>query len=592
MTGPQAFYFGSEKRPLFGWLHPASRQGGAKVGLVICSPFGFEEECAHKSLRQLALDAAAAGIPTLRFDYASCGNSAGDEFAPHAFTAWIESVGAAMDALKAQAGVASVCLVGLRLGATLSALASMVRSDVAALVAIAPVVQGKAYVRELKILGMTGFQGTSAAVSDDLMQASGYVLAKETREALAGVDLRAANALPAPKVLIIERDDMNPAPEWAQTLEKLGAQVEQLALPGYRDMMSDPQQTVVPAKIIAATLDFIGKLAHEPLVPIGAPVQLLPVQPSCSLQTGGGLAVRETPVQITLNGADLFGILCQPERAVARAPAERGVAVVLISSGTLHNIGPGRLWPTLSRHWAAQGATVLRVDLPGIGESTALANLGENRVYSQQYMQSLAQTLSYMRSRIQDADVHLVGLCSGATHAFKAAAQQQEWSSFVLINPLTFAYEEAGESDTELKDYEVQGAASKYKKMIFSAGPWKKLLSGQLDIGFICKVLTRNMVRVVTAVAAKAARAGGERSAFELELDAATKPRKALQFVFCENAIGEQFLRSNGGEVLDALLKSRAVTIDFVADSDHTFTRLDARNRLTAILDEKFFPKN
>ena len=49
---------------------------------MICNPFGFEEVCAHRSLRHLAGAAAAAGIAALRFDYAGCGNSSGDESDP------------------------------------------------------------------------------------------------------------------------------------------------------------------------------------------------------------------------------------------------------------------------------------------------------------------------------------------------------------------------------------------------------------------------------------------------------------------------------------------------------------------------------
>src|SRR5688572_8973417 len=89
---PQPVFFGPVGAALFGWLHRPADGGNADFGLVICNPFGFEEVCAHRSLRHLACAAAAAGIAVLRFDYAGCGNSSGDESQPRMLKRWIDSV--------------------------------------------------------------------------------------------------------------------------------------------------------------------------------------------------------------------------------------------------------------------------------------------------------------------------------------------------------------------------------------------------------------------------------------------------------------------------------------------------------------------
>ena len=62
------------------------------------------------------------------------------------------SVGHAVDALRAHAGVDWVVLLGLRLGTLIATLAAARRDDIDSLVAIAPVVTGKAHVRELRAL--------------------------------------------------------------------------------------------------------------------------------------------------------------------------------------------------------------------------------------------------------------------------------------------------------------------------------------------------------------------------------------------------------------------------------------------------------
>src|SRR6185437_11777334 len=83
--GPQTeepLYFRAADRQLFGWLHRGAavsanhaKGRASAMGVVICKPFGYEATCAHRSLGAFAQAAAAAGFPTLRFDYAGTGDS-------------------------------------------------------------------------------------------------------------------------------------------------------------------------------------------------------------------------------------------------------------------------------------------------------------------------------------------------------------------------------------------------------------------------------------------------------------------------------------------------------------------------------------
>ena len=57
-SGTLPFYFSSESRRLFAWLHRPERQAGSDVGLVLCAPFGYEAICAHRSLRSFAEQAS------------------------------------------------------------------------------------------------------------------------------------------------------------------------------------------------------------------------------------------------------------------------------------------------------------------------------------------------------------------------------------------------------------------------------------------------------------------------------------------------------------------------------------------------------
>src|SRR6185312_15051671 len=96
------------------------------LGIVIVPPFGHDDTCAHRTLRHLAETSARSGFIALRFDLDGCGDSAGDD----------------SDRVRS-AGARQLLLVGIRLGATLAALAAQRRDDVAALVAFNAVIRGK-----------------------------------------------------------------------------------------------------------------------------------------------------------------------------------------------------------------------------------------------------------------------------------------------------------------------------------------------------------------------------------------------------------------------------------------------------------------
>src|SRR5262245_59021321 len=109
MTIDGPFHFGPRERSLFGWYH-APTGCGRHSAVVLCPPIGDDLSRAHRTFRHLAERLATAGHAVLRFDFHGTGDSSADERVPDRVRTWIEDVGLAVDALRAQSGARAVSL--------------------------------------------------------------------------------------------------------------------------------------------------------------------------------------------------------------------------------------------------------------------------------------------------------------------------------------------------------------------------------------------------------------------------------------------------------------------------------------------------
>lgn len=141
-------FFGSAPTPLYGvHLSPQGPPNGG--GVVLCYPFGQEYMRAHRACRQLSLLLAKRGFHVLRFDYHGTGDSSGD-IDDASIDRWTGDVSVAVGELRELAGVKGVTVIGLRLGAVFATMACQQLSDIDSLVVWDPIVDGAAYLAEIK----------------------------------------------------------------------------------------------------------------------------------------------------------------------------------------------------------------------------------------------------------------------------------------------------------------------------------------------------------------------------------------------------------------------------------------------------------
>lgn len=569
-TGPM--WFGPEARPLFGWLHGAERQTG-DLGVVVCAPFGREGTVTHRSVRHFAAAAAAAGVPALRFDYDGTGDSAGDDRDAERLGAWVASVHTAVEALRRGAGVRRVALLGVRLGALLAALAALERDDVVALVAIAPVVSGRAYLRELRALQLAmGLEPPPGGAPVDTagLETSGFLFTEETHAALGKVDLLRLDRAPAPEVLILDRDDLPGADRWAERLRAAGAKVDARRVAGYVEMMLDTHNAVVPEQMVGQAASWLRERAGDAVAPptdeIGRPRARVTSE------------VEERAVFVD-EGARLFGITSEP----ATAPRS-GRAILLLNAGAINRVGPNRLYVRFARSWAAMGHLVLRLDCAGLGDSPPRPGEPENIVYAPRALEDVQRAVAFLRRQAGVSQCQAIGLCSGAYHAFKAAVAGQPLDGAVMINPLTFFYD--SEDPLDAPRYATIQGAQMYTRSAFSLAKWRKLLRGEVDLQELAGVISRRAAILLTDRARDLSRRLGFPWLRDLgaELEAVARHGTRMQFIFSRGEAGPEMLRDQGGSVVDSLRRRGALHVAMISGPDHTFTALWTHDKLAAAL--------
>lgn len=591
------FYFGPADAGLFGWLHQADSPVPPGLGLVICNPFGNEAVCSHRTLRHLAEQAAVAGVPTLRFDYAGTGDSIGHDFDPDRVGAWIASIQVAADTLREKTGVTHVCFLGIRLGAALAALAAETRSDVVALIAVAPVVNGKSYVRELRMLQRASEAKRNvapAAAAAETIETAGFSLSAATQAALSGIDLTRRTTPPA-RVLILDRAELPGGERWEQHLRGIaGCNVGRQCVGGYTEMMLDSHESIIPQEILAAALHWLdarraesveGARTNIGVVPTDPPHTAVPPPVATDPVVGSepAIAIEETVARFGADGS-LFGIVTAPTTRGSEG-VHKGRGIVLLNSGAQSHVGPGRLYVTLARYLARRGHVILRMDIAGIGESPARPGDQENVVYPRHAGDDVRAAIAYLREKWSRQDVRAAGLCSGAYHAFKAAAAGMQLGGVVLINPLTFFWREG--MSLEYPEHRVAADIMRYRVNIWQPASWWKLLSGRVNLWESAQVLARRARSSMLAPLRDAVHAFRAPMPDDLrgELSSIVRAGIDLRFVFAANDPGMELLREQGGAVARKLRASGVLRVETIEGADHTFTDPVKRAALVKVLE-------
>jgi alpha-beta hydrolase superfamily lysophospholipase len=451
--------FGPEDRRLFGFYHatPVVRS----LGVVLCSPIGYELMSAHRTYRHLAERLAARGFPTLRFDYDGTGDSAGQSEDPGRVRAWLASVNAAIVEVRARSGAARVGLFGVRFGATLAMLVAREREEVECVAAWAPVIRGRSYAREMLAFHLNG----------------GYHFSRETLADIAAIDLLSSPPRVGSRMLVLSEGDVATKNETqlASYVKASGADVRLASRTGYRQMMrEDPYDSRVPFDTLDLVAEWMERRPSER--PKQAPTN--GGSSACVLTSvNRGTTLSERPIVFGA-GERLFGILAE----LNGYRSDSRPVLCFLNSGADHHVGPHRLYVELARDLASRGYTTFRFDVGGLGDSRAAPGEPENLLYA---MKSVADVQSAMTLLGAQTSAHrfvLIGICAGAYLAYQAAIKDPRVVGQVLINPYAFEMKDGDTIKPVLSN-------RSYARKLLDLRLWGRGLRGRINIRLLARFL-------------------------------------------------------------------------------------------------------
>lgn len=547
-----------------GWLH----QADGDHGVVMCAALGYEALCAHHAWRALADEFAKAGLTALRFDYPGAGDSLDDDSDASMMASCRGSIADAVAWMRETLGLREIVLVGFRLGATLAAEAG----GADRLVAIAPVLKGDAYIRELRVmsrmLAASGQCPREKSASGESIDLEGFVIDAARIAELKSLDATQIDKAPAPRILLMPEPGARGVETFVARLTALGAKVDLAPLQDYAALAPAPTPPAPPLEDFAAILRWAreGAGAMQLATPEAAPL------------VGDGFV--ESAIRFGADDA-LAGVLCEP---AGRAPTH---TVIMLNTGANMHIGSGRSLVDVARALAARGVATLRMDFLGIGESRSVEKGPGSVLYRAARRADVSAAIDWLCAR-GHTRIALFGLCSGATLALFTAAADARVERVLLGNIQIFNDLKTDEA-IEARLARAYGASSTYVSKATSKEAWARVLRGEVPLRQLARIASTLARRKLSAASRKLGLLSGDaRDALRL-FETVSKRGARIVVMHGDHDVGLEEMRTLFGADVASLRALPGVELKTVAHVDHVFSTPGARQimteQLTRLLD-------
>lgn len=520
------------------------------VAVVMVGAWGYEQFCMARAWRQLGDRFSAAGYPTLRYDHPGAGDSLEPDDAGLApFRAGLH---AAVAEVRRLTSPRAVVLLGQGLGAALIVDELARLSGIDGVIALAPVSQGRLWLREL-----AAWSAMVGGAEPGALSVGGFVVPEALQRDVRALDIRGA----APAVgfsLIAARagraDDAALAAGFS----------EAIAYDDYDRAIADPTNAAAPKRVFAGVVE-----ALQAALPPRRGNARGDVDEPATLTAPG---FREDALRFGQDGR-LYGVLTLPE-------SEPAATLLFLNSGLDPREGWSRIAVDLGRMLARHGYAAFRFDASGCGETPPTAeNADAQLLYKPAMVEDAAEALDFLIER-GFAPVALTGRCSGAFHAFHLAASRADAAGLIMINPLRLVWNpreklaEALAGDVRCRALREQSAVA--------GGNLRRLLTGEITPAAALRKVARLIAGRLPAPpwSADARLVRQARGMFRR----LSRQGSRTVFVSSDSDGSRDRFAEVFGSGAAPLAAYPGITVEIIADADHNLNQRAARERAGAIM--------
>ena len=111
------------------------------------------------------------------------------------------------------------------------------------------------------------------------------------------------------------------------------------------------------------------------------------------------------------------------------------IAIIMMTPGMLHNVGPFRMHIDIARSLEQQGISSLRFDISGIGESLGIGTAGKSL---DRAATEAIEAMNYLAESHGIQQFILFGLCSGADDSIQTALQDDRVKGVITLDGLAY----------------------------------------------------------------------------------------------------------------------------------------------------------
>ena len=564
---PEPGWIESDAGRIFTWYHPP-RGARRSRAVLLCDPLISDRMNLHLAYRHLALWLSARGYPALRFDYPGTGDSSGTPRDRDWCEQWQTSFEAALETLLERSGLERAAVFGARFGASLAAEFAANSPRVDSMLLWGPFSTGRDFLRSAramhKLVAANPGRRAPLGIDDGDEEFFGFLLSASARERIERVRLIEREAPACDRAHLIAWDDHSKEDQLATHLRDQGVTVRFDRLAG---LASDDsiQYQALPGLAYHALIDELDR--HTPVcaAETGAKVSRQRVHPEADivgklmprrvrlrpradrLEEVGEVGEVEEEALHFGHDRGLFGILTRPIGPPDGRPQPR---LVLLNGGNNHRVGINRNYTEWARAAALRGATALRFDIRGLGDSPPLDAKDLNQIYRKATREDVIAAIELMAGLEPGGPIVLCGVCAGAFQGLHASLADPRVDALVMLDLLKW--------DPDTPYARRPGFLDRRRRQL---ARWHERL----------RLLTR-------------AQRGDAATTLGSWLEALTKRGVEIMAVGCRGGGGFDPFVEAIAPVRDALEESGRFTLHGLSDTDHIFSPIWAQEHIGQLL--------